>query len=76
MEATPQDIDNQFAIAVRGPLMLIQATVPHMSQHGRIINLSSIASKMALGNCPLYASGKAAMDCMTFAIAAEVSLAR
>lgn len=68
-----EDIDKTFAVTVRGPVMLIQATVPHMSQHGRIINISSIASKLALGGCPLYAGGKAAMDCITFAIAAEVS---
>lgn len=73
MEATPEDIDKTFAVAVRGPLMLIQATFPHMSQHGRIINISSIASKLGLDNFALYAGGKAALDCITFAIAAEVS---
>lgn len=73
MEATLEDINNTFAVTVRGPLLMIRKTVPYMPQHGRIINISSIASKLALGNCALYAGGKAAMDCITLAIAAEVS---
>lgn len=73
MDATLEDIDNTFAVTVRGPVLLIQATLPHMSQHGRIINISSIASKLGLGGCALYAGGKAAMDCISFAMAAEVS---
>lgn len=74
MNATPADIDATFATAVRGPILLMQATVPHMPQYGRIVNVSSIASKLGFDGLALYAGGKAAMDAITFAIATEVSI--
>lgn len=76
MEVTPEDIDATFATSVRGPILLMQATVPHMPRFGRIINVSSIASRpMNLEGLALYGGGKAAMDQITFAVAAEVCLA-
>lgn len=73
MEVTPEEIDATFATSVRGPILLMQATVPHMPRFGRIINISSVASKpITLEGVALYGGGKAAMDQITFAVAAEV----
>lgn len=74
MKLTPQEIDKTLALTIRGPILLMQATVPHMSQHGRIINISSIASKLGIDGIALYSGAKAAMDTITFAVAAEVCL--
>lgn len=73
MKATLEDIDATFATAVRAPILLMQATVPHMPRYSRIVNVSSVASKMALGDMALYAGGKAAMDAITYAVSTEVS---
>lgn len=73
MEVTPEDIDATFATSVRGPILLMQATVLHMPRFGRIINISSVASKpITCEGVALYGGGKAAMDQITFAAAAEV----
>lgn len=73
MEVTPEEIDATFATSVRGPILLMQATVPHMPRFGRIINVSSVASRpITLEGVALYGGGKAAMDQITFAVAAEV----
>lgn len=74
MNVTPEEIDATFATAVRGPILLMQATVPHMPRHGRIINVSSVASKLGFDGLALYAGGKAAMDAITYAVATEVSI--
>lgn len=75
MKVTPEEIDATFATAVRGPILLMQATVPYMPRYGRIINVSSIASKIGLDGVALYAGGKAAMDAITFAVATELGKA-
>lgn len=73
MEVTPEEIDATFATSVRGPILMMQATVPHMPRFGRIINISSIASRpFYLEGVALYGGGKAAMDQITFTVAAEV----
>lgn len=74
MNVTPEEIDATFATAVRGPILLMQNTVPHMPQHGRIINISSVSSKLGLDGVALYSGGKAAMDAITYAVATEVSV--
>ncbi|KAG6368835.1 hypothetical protein INS49_003051 [Diaporthe citri] len=68
-----KEIDATFATSVRGPILLMQATVPHMPRFGRIINVSSVASRpITLEGVALYGGGKAAMDQITFAVAAEL----
>lgn len=71
LTATPETIQRTFQTCVLGPLYLIQATVPHMPQGGRIINIGSVASK--LGVEPVYGAAKAAMDALTFSLARDVS---
>ncbi|KAL7921789.1 hypothetical protein ACQKWADRAFT_321137 [Trichoderma austrokoningii] len=70
LTATPESVQRTFQTCVLGPLYLIQATVPHMSQGGRIINIGSIASK--LGIEPVYGAAKAAMDALTFSLARDL----
>jgi NAD(P)-dependent dehydrogenase (short-subunit alcohol dehydrogenase family) len=63
-----------FNINVVGPIYLTKRVVPHMPSGGRIINISSIASKLGIGNMPIYGASKAALDSLTYAWAQEVSL--
>lgn len=71
LTASPETVQKTFEACVLGPLYLIQATVPHMPQGGRIINVGSVASK--LGIEPVYGAAKAAMDALTFSLARDVS---
>ena len=71
LTASQESVQKTFDACVLGPLYLIQATVPHMPQGGRVINVGSVASK--LGIEPVYGAAKAAMDALTYSLARDVS---
>ncbi|KAJ2955568.1 hypothetical protein NQZ79_g8457 [Umbelopsis isabellina] len=59
-------------INVRGPLLLVQESLPYLQRNGRIINLSSVASRMGLGGTSTYGASKAALEAMSRAWASEL----
>jgi NAD(P)-dependent dehydrogenase (short-subunit alcohol dehydrogenase family) len=73
LEATKEGIDLIFGVNVYGTIFLVQAAVPHMPRGGRIINISSVASKLGLDFLPIYGASKAALDSLSYAWAKEVS---
>jgi NAD(P)-dependent dehydrogenase (short-subunit alcohol dehydrogenase family) len=72
LEHTKEQIEDIFKTNVFGPIFVTQAVVPHMPPGGRIINISSIASKLGMTVMPIYGATKAALDSLTYAWAAEV----
>lgn len=62
-----------FGVNVYGTIFLVQAVVPHMPRGGRIINISSVASKLGLDFLPIYGASKAALDSLSYTWAKEVS---
>lgn len=62
-----------FGVNVYGTIFLVQAAVPHMPRGGRIINISSVASKLGLDFLPIYGASKAAIDSLSYSWAKEVS---
>ncbi|CAM1503493.1 Fc.00g010840.m01.CDS01 [Cosmosporella sp. VM-42] len=72
LDSQPEDIMKTFQVAVVGPVLLLQATYPHMPHGGRIVNIGSVASKLGFVQMPIYASAKAAMDQLTFTLAREI----
>ncbi|RYO94319.1 hypothetical protein DL766_000596 [Monosporascus sp. MC13-8B] len=50
---------------------LVRAVVSHMPPGGRIVNISSISSKISLPNMPFYNAAKAASDSLTHSWADE-----
>ena len=73
LETTKERIDLTFGVNVYGTIFLVQAAVPHMPRGGRIINISSVASKLGLDFLPIYGASKAALDSLSYAWAKEVS---
>lgn len=69
---TVNDLDKIFRTNVYGTVFAVQAVVPHMPRGGRIINISSTASKQGLTSLFIYGSSKAAVDSLTYAWADEV----
>jgi len=65
-----------FGANVLGTIFVTQAAVPHMPSGGRIINITSIASKIGLAGMPIYGATKAAVDSLTYAWAAEFGKSR
>ncbi len=66
LEVTPERWDKVFAVNVRGAFFAMQAAARVMlpKKYGRIIHISSPASKLGFPNFASYAASKAAVDSM------------
>ncbi|KAF1988954.1 NAD(P)-binding protein [Aulographum hederae CBS 113979] len=69
--ASVEYIESIFATNVFGTIYTTQAVLPYMPKGGRIVNISSVASKLGMMYLPIYGASKAAMDSLTFAWAGE-----
>ncbi|KAH8669165.1 hypothetical protein BX600DRAFT_461304 [Xylariales sp. PMI_506] len=76
LDTSIEDIQKHFNVNVLGPIYLARAVVPHMPQGGRIINISSVYSKMGNSNVPFYSASKAAQDSLTYIWAKEFGRSR
>lgn len=72
-EISKESIKSIFSVNVFGTIFLTQAVIPHMPQGGRIINISSVASKLGMDVLPIYGASKAAVDSLSYVWAKEVS---
>jgi NAD(P)-dependent dehydrogenase (short-subunit alcohol dehydrogenase family) len=75
LESTEAEWDRVFAVNLKGALFMLQASALQMKQNGggRIINVTSPASRMALPNYTAYAASKAALDSLTRAAAVALA---
>ncbi|KAI1801095.1 NAD(P)-binding protein [Daldinia bambusicola] len=71
-DLTVDDYNTVFNLNVRGPLLLTQAVLPYLNSHGRIINISSVASRSGFKNFGLYGASKAALEGLTRTWAQEL----
>ena len=71
-EATEENFDQVFAANTKAPFLVTKFALPHLASGGRIINISSGASRRPETRFGLYAMSKAALDAMTLALAAEL----
>ena len=60
-----------YEVNVLAPLALVQLALPHLSDHARIVNVSSDAAVEAYEGWGGYGSSKAALAQMTAVLAAE-----
>lgn len=74
-EIDPADFDRIQRVNVRAPFLLCRAVLPRMKKKkwGRIVNVSSIFSKIAKERRGSYCASKFALDGMTAAISAEAA---
>jgi len=66
--------DDHFTINVKGPLFLVQAAAPHMTEGGRIIFLSTSITRVStvLPNALVYAASKGAVEQFTRILAKDL----
>jgi NAD(P)-dependent dehydrogenase (short-subunit alcohol dehydrogenase family) len=68
-------VERQFDVNVYGPHRLTRAVLPHMRRRedGTVVNVSSVAGRVAVPGGGVYAGSKAALEAMSDALRAEVS---
>ncbi|MEV4427859.1 SDR family oxidoreductase [Streptomyces sp. R-07] len=71
-QLTTEVFDRLFAINVKAPLFIIQRGLDRLRDGGRIVNISSGATKNAFPDSVTYAMTKGAVDTMTLALAKEL----
>ncbi|MEU4690853.1 SDR family oxidoreductase [Actinoplanes sp. NPDC023714] len=69
---TPEAFDRLFAVNVRAPFFLIQRALPLMGAGGRVINIGSGVTRIALPGELAYAMTKAAMATLTRNVANDL----
>src|ERR1700754_2547813 len=62
---TPARFDEVFAVHTRAPFFLVQALLPVMRDGGRIVNISSPATRIAMPFQIAYAMSKGALEVMS-----------
>jgi 3-oxoacyl-[acyl-carrier protein] reductase len=61
---TPTQFDEVFAVNAKAPFFLVQALLPVLRDGGRIVNISSPGTRMALPDQIAYAMSKGALEVM------------
>ena len=69
---TRAEFDRLFAVNVRAPYFIVQRALPLLSDGGRIITLSSVATRMANQTQTSFAMTKGAIETMTVTLANQL----
>lgn len=69
---TAEDFDATFAVNVRGPLFVLQAFLPYLSEGASIVNVSSSLSRHVSPATSVYSASKKALEALTRSLAAEL----
>ncbi|MEU6879368.1 SDR family oxidoreductase [Streptomyces sp. NPDC046712] len=75
-DETPELFDRLFAVNVRAPYFLVQQLLPVLRDGGRIINIGSAVTRIALPDELAYAMTKGAMETFTRTLANVVGARR
>jgi len=73
-QVTGEALTKSFDVNVRGPVLLVQAALPHLkaSEHAAVLNTVSVGAFVFAPMLSIYASMKAAMVSFTRSMAAEL----
>jgi NAD(P)-dependent dehydrogenase (short-subunit alcohol dehydrogenase family) len=67
------DLRYLFEVNLVGPLLCMQAALPHMRRGGRIVNVSSVVGKRAIPKVGGYCASKFALNAISDALRVEVA---
>ncbi|MDX2730250.1 MULTISPECIES: SDR family NAD(P)-dependent oxidoreductase [unclassified Streptomyces] len=71
-DVTPADFDRVFAINARAQFFAVQSAARHMGEGGRIVLTSSESAHKAVFYHAVYASSKAAVECIALNLSPEL----
>jgi len=69
---TPEHYHKIFDLNVRGALLATREAAAHMTEGGRIINISSSITRAAVPGSSVYSASKAALEMLSKSLAAEL----
>jgi 3-oxoacyl-[acyl-carrier protein] reductase len=72
-QTVPEVFDRMIAVNAKAPLFLVQGALPRMRDGGRVINISSLASRHSFPESVAYAMSKGALDTLTLCLAKELA---
>jgi NAD(P)-dependent dehydrogenase (short-subunit alcohol dehydrogenase family) len=72
-EAPLDSLERQWALHVRGPYVLTQAALPHLSYGATVVFVSSTVARGGFANCAAYTATKGAVEAMGRSLAAELA---
>ncbi|MFF8033121.1 MULTISPECIES: SDR family oxidoreductase [unclassified Streptomyces] len=71
-DVTEADFDRVFAINTKAPFFIIQRGLGRLRDGGRIVNISSVATRVAFPAIVSYTMTKAALDYLSLSLAQEL----
>ncbi|MFI2379159.1 SDR family oxidoreductase [Streptomyces sp. NPDC018964] len=71
-DVTPQDFDRLMAVHAKAPLFLVQQGLSRLREGGRVINISSAATRVGLPSSLVYSMAKSAVETLTHTLAKEL----
>lgn len=71
-DTVEEAIDQTLNINVKTPFLIIQQSLSRLTDNGRIINLSSAATRISLPDIPVYSMSKAAINGLTLSLAKQL----
>lgn len=71
-EVSEDAFEHMFRVNLRAPFFIIQEALPRLRDGGRIINVSSMATRVAFPAMAVYAPCKAALEALTVLLAAQL----
>ncbi|MEV6808777.1 SDR family oxidoreductase [Streptomyces sp. NPDC051132] len=71
-DVTEADYDRVFAINTKAPFFIVQRALDRLRDGGRIVNVSSVATRVAFPAIGAYTMTKAALDYLTLSLAQEL----
>jgi NAD(P)-dependent dehydrogenase (short-subunit alcohol dehydrogenase family) len=75
-QTSPEQLDEMYAVHVKGPYLLTQALLPLISDGGRILNVSSGLARFSMAGFSAYAMMKGAVEVWTRYLAVELGARR
>ncbi|MFI6265076.1 SDR family oxidoreductase [Micromonospora sp. NPDC051006] len=69
---TRAEFDHLFAVNVRAPYFIIERALPLLRHGGRIVNISSVATRMANPTQTSFAMTKGALETMSLTLASQL----
>lgn len=72
LETTEEEYDQMFAVNAKGQFFALQEAAKHMADGGRIVNISTGATKLAFPGISVYGASKSALEFFTKVAAKEL----